>query len=70
MNIENIFGWKINYSAVQIALLLKVKKLYKKVWQKKQIFLVSILFKKVREEKGRVGVVIRAWPYIREKYSE
>ena len=33
MNIENIFGWKINYSAVQIALLLEVKKLYKKVWQ-------------------------------------
>ena len=33
MNIENIFVWKINYSAVQIALLLKVEKLYKKVWQ-------------------------------------
>ena len=24
--------------------------------------------KKVREEKGKVGVVIRAWPHIREKY--
>ena len=30
-----------------------------------KIFLVSILFKKVREEKGGGGgVVIRAWPYI------
>ena len=43
----------------------------KKVWQQKQIFLVSILFKKVREEKGGgLGVVIRAWPHIREKYPK
>ena len=41
----------------------------KKVWQYKYIFLVSILFKKVREETGWGGVVIRAWPHIREKYS-
>ena len=39
------------------------------MWQQKQIFLVSILFKKVREEKGGgLGVVIRAWPHIRVKY--
>ena len=31
----------------------------KKVWQQKQIFLVTILFKKVREEKGGVG----GWGY-------
>ena len=49
----------------------KFKSLKKKVWQQKQIFLVSILFKKVREEKGGgLGVVIRAWPHIREKYSK
>ena len=34
--------WKINYSAVQN-------------YGKKNIFLVSILIKKVREEKGKVG---------------
>ena len=47
------------------------KVIKKKVWQQKQIFLVSILFKKVREEKGGgLGVVIRAWPHIREKYPK
>ena len=37
----------------------KLKSYKKKVWQQKQIFLVSILFKKVREEKGGVG----GWGY-------
>ena len=49
----------------------KLKSYKKKGWQQKQIFLVSILFKKVREEKGGgLGVVIRAWPHIREKYPK
>ena len=57
MNIEKFRMEKkiILLSAVLIALLLKLEKLYKKMWQKKQIFLVSILFKKLREEKGWGG---------------
>ena len=72
MNIEKFRMEKkvILLSAVLIALLLKLEKLYKKMWQKEQIFLVSILFKKLREEKGwGGGVVIQASPHIREKYS-
>ena len=57
MNIEKFRMEKkiILLSAVLIALLLKLEKLYKKMWEKKQIFLVSILFKKLREEKGWGG---------------
>ena len=52
-----IWNGKQNYFAVLIALLLKVEKLSKKVTAKTffKIFLVSILFKKVREEKGGGG---------------
>ena len=69
---------KIEKSEIEIKLfcstdcaLVESWKVIKKMWQQKQIFLVSILFKKVREEKGGgFGVVIRAWPHIREKYSK
>ena len=52
-----IWNGKQYYFAVLIALLLKVEKLSRNVTAKTffKIFLVSILIKKVREEKGRGG---------------